>query len=96
MSRPLRIEYKYAWYHGMIRGRNREEIFHDKYDYRIFIELLKETSDMWNLHISAYCLLPDHYHLLMQTPDANLSRGMRLKNGLYAERYNSNRGQVCS
>jgi len=76
MSRPLRIEYKDAWYHAMNRGRNREVIFHDKYDYRIFIELLKETSEMWNFHISAYCLMPNHYHLLIQTPDANLSRGV--------------------
>jgi len=79
----VHIEYKDAWYHAMNRGRNWEVIFHDKYDYRIFIELLKETSEMWNFHISAYCLMPNHYHLLIQTPDANLSRGMRHINGLY-------------
>ena len=56
MSRTLRIEYKDAWYHAMNRGRNQEAIFHDKNDYRIFIELLKETSEKWNFHISAYCL----------------------------------------
>ena len=65
MSRPLRIEYKDAWYHAMNRGRNREVIFHDKYDYRIFVELLKENSEMWNYQISAYCLMPNHYHLLI-------------------------------
>ena len=92
MSRPLRIEYKDAWYHAMNRGRNREVIFHDKYDYRIFIELLKETSEMWNFHIAAYCLMPNHYHLLIQTPDANLSRGMRHINGLYTQRYNRRHG----
>ena len=53
MSRALRIEYKDAWYHAMNRGRNREVIFHDKYDYRMFVELLKETSEMWNFHIAA-------------------------------------------
>ena len=92
MSRPLRIGYEDAWYHTMNRGRNRGVIFHDKYDYRIFIELLKETSEMWNFHISAYCLMPNHYHLLIQTPDANLSRGMRHINGLYTQRYNRRHG----
>jgi REP element-mobilizing transposase RayT len=101
MSRPLRIEYKDAWlrieykdawYHAMNRGQNREVIFHDKYDYRMFVELLKETSEMWNFHISAYCLMPNHYHLLIQTPDANLSRGMRHINGLYTQRYNRRHG----
>jgi len=81
LCRPLRIVCKVAWYHAMNRGPNRKVIFHDKYDYRIFIELLKETSEMWNFHISAYCLMPNHYHLLIQTPDANLSSEMRHKNG---------------
>jgi len=63
MSRPLRIEYKDAWYHAMNRGRNRKVIFHDKYNYRMFVGLLKETSEMWDIQISAYCLIPNHYHL---------------------------------
>ena len=49
MRGPLRIEYKDAWYHAIDRGRYRKVIFHDKYDYRIFIELLKETSEMGHL-----------------------------------------------
>jgi len=60
------------------------------------VEQLKETSEMWNFHISAYCVMPNHYHLLIQTPDANLSRGMRHINGLYThlytQRYNSRHG----
>ena len=67
-------------------------IFHDKYDYRMFVELLKETSRMWNFHIYAYCLVPNHYHLLIQTPDADLSRGMRHINVLYTQRYNRRHG----
>ncbi len=92
MSRPLRIEYKDAWYHVMNRGRNREEVFRDRYDFRTFVALLKETSRMWNFHISGYCLMPNHYHLLIQTPDGNLSRGMRHINGLYTQRYNRRHG----
>lgn len=88
MSRPLRIEYKDAWYHVMNRGRNREQIFRDKEDYRIFKDVLIETCEMWNFRISAYCLMPTHYHLLVQTPDANISRGMRHLNGVYTQRIN--------
>jgi REP element-mobilizing transposase RayT len=76
----------------MNRGRNREITFRDKQDYQSFVELLKETSESWNFHISGYCLMPNHYHLLIQTPDANLSRGMRHINGLYTQRYNRRHG----
>jgi REP element-mobilizing transposase RayT len=90
MSRPLRIEYPDAWYHVMNRGRRGESIFRKRDDYLTFIELLKETVDMWNLRVGAYCLMPNHYHLLIQTPDANLSRCMRHLNGVYTQRFNSN------
>ena len=88
MARPLRIQYPNAWYHVMNRGRRGESIFNDKIDYIGFIELLKDTSEMWNLRISAYCLMPNHYHLLVQTPDANISRCMRHIDGVYAQRFN--------
>ncbi|UCF85652.1 MAG: transposase [Desulfobacteraceae bacterium] len=88
MSRPLRIEYPDAWYHVMNRGRSGESIFLEKADYIAFIGLLKETVDMWKVRVGAYCLMPDHYHLLVQTPDANLSRSMRHLNGLYTQRFN--------
>ncbi len=90
MSRPLRIEYPDAWYHVMNRGRHGEPVFRKQDDYHIFIELLKETVDMWNLRVGAYCLIPNHYHLLIQTPDANLSRCMRHLNGVYTQRFNRN------
>ena len=88
MSRPLRIQYPDAWYHVMNRGRRAEAIFRGKKDYIAFIKLLKETAELWNLRISAYCLLKNHYHLLVQTPDANLSRCMRHINGVYTQRFN--------
>jgi len=88
MARPLRIEYPNAWYHIMNRGRRSETIFADKRDYAGFIELLKDTVDMWNLRIAAYCLMPNHYHFLAQTPDANISRCMRHIDGVYTQRYN--------
>ena len=93
MSRPLRIEYKGAWYHVMNRGRRYEDIFADKTDYEMFIELLKETAEMWNINISAYCLMPNHYHLLIQTPLGNISRAMRHINGVYTQRFNKRHGE---
>ena len=88
MSRPLRIEYPGAWYHVMNRGRRSEDIFPGNGDYDRFVELVKESSDMWNVRIAAYCLMPNHYHLLVQTPDGNLSRLMRHINGVYTQRFN--------
>jgi putative transposase len=88
MARPLRIEYADAWYHIMNRGRRSESIFIEKRDYNGFIELLKDTSEMWNLRIAAYCLMPNHYHILVQTPDANISRCMRHIDGVYTQRFN--------
>ena len=88
MSRPLRIEYSGAWYHVMNRGRRGEDIFSDREDYQLFLALLQETSEMFDVKISAYCLMPNHYHLLIQTPAANLSRAMRHINGVYTQRYN--------
>ncbi len=89
MARPLRIEYPDAWYHVMNRGRRGEAIFADNRDYEAFTELLKETSEMWNIRVAAYCLMPNHYHMLVQTPEANISRSMRHLNGVYTQRYNS-------
>ena len=88
MSRPLRIEYENAWYHVMNRGRRRETVFSEEADYLDFIELLKESTTMWGVKIAAYCLIPNHYHLLIQTPNANLSRCMRHVNGVYTQQYN--------
>ena len=88
MSRPLRIQYPNAWYHVMNRGRRGEVVFLDEKDYLEFINLLKETSDMWRVRIGAYCLMPTHYHLLIQTPEANLSRCIRHVDGVYTQRFN--------
>ncbi len=63
MSRPLRIEYLGAWYNVMNRSGRSEKIFRDKKDYDRFVELVKESSDMWNVRIAAYCLMPNDYHL---------------------------------
>ncbi|MDL1973584.1 MAG: transposase [Deltaproteobacteria bacterium] len=56
----------------MNRGRRSENLFSDKHDYLMFIDLLIEISEMWNANIAAYCLMTDHYHILLQTPDGNI------------------------
>jgi len=88
MARPLRIEYPGAWYHIMNRGRRSEKIFLDESDYRMFLLLLEETSEIWNVRVAAFCLMPNHYHLLIQTPDANIAKAMRQINGIYTQRFN--------
>ena len=88
MSRPLRIKYPDAWYHVMNRGRRGEEIFEGKKDYESFVELLKDLVEDYNVNIAAYCLMSNHYHLLIQTPEGNISRTMRHLNGVYTQRYN--------
>ena len=88
MSRPLRIAYPGAWYHVMNRGRRREEIFTGPQDYQLFLEVLKEAAEIFHLHVAAYCLMPNHYHLLIHTPEGNVSRCMRHVNGVYTQRFN--------
>lgn len=75
----------------MNRGRRGEKVFSDKKDYEEFLTVLKDSSEMFGVRIAAYCLMPNHYHLLLQTPYGNLSRVMRHVNGVYTQRYNRQR-----
>ncbi len=72
----------------MNRGRGRQTIFHDKHYYQTFLETVGEAQQRFNCIIHAYCLMKNHYHLLIQTPEANLGRIMRHINGVYTQRYN--------
>jgi len=76
----------------MNRGRRGEPVFQSRLDYFSFVDLLKETSEAWNVRVAAYCLIPNHYHLLLQTPEANISRCMRHIDGVYTQRFNRNHG----
>lgn len=88
MARPLRIEYAGAVYHVTSRGNARKNIFKDDNDKEIFLEVLGRVVKRYNWLCHAYCLMGNHYHLLIETPDANLSKGMRQLNGVYTQRYN--------
>jgi len=90
MARPLRIAYQDGWYHVMNRGRRGDPVFQSRIDYSSFVDLLKETSEAWNVRVAAYCLMPNHYHVLLQTPEANISRCMRHLDGVYTQRFNRN------
>ncbi len=70
------------------QGKTCRGDFQRQRDYLMFVNLLKETSEMWNIRIAGYCLLPNYYHLLIKTPDANMSRSMRHINGVYTQRFN--------
>lgn len=88
MARPLRIEYSNAVYHVTSRGNARGEIFVDNVDRTLFLELLAVTVARHNWLCHAYVLMDNHYHLMVETPDANLSRGMRHLNGVYTQAFN--------
>lgn len=88
MPRPIRIEYEHAFYHVMNRGKSRQLIYHDRRYYQAFLETLAEAEERFDAVFHAYCLMPNHYHLLIETPSANLGRIMRHINGVYTQRYN--------
>jgi putative transposase len=88
MARPLRIEFEGAFYHVTSRGNHREEIYFSNNDCYKFIDQLAETCIRYNLKIHAYCLMPNHYHLLVETPDGNLSQGMHKLNTCYTQYIN--------
>lgn len=88
MPRPTRIQYENAFYHVMNRGRGRQTIYHGDDYYRAFLATLNEAYRRFDAVIHAYCLMGNHYHLLIETPRANLDRIMRHINGVYTQRYN--------
>jgi len=88
MARPLRLEYEGALYHVTSRGNDRERIFFTDTDREAFLELLGDVSDRFGWICYAYCLMTNHYHLVVETPNANLSRGMRHINGVFTQRIN--------
>jgi REP element-mobilizing transposase RayT len=94
MSRPLRIEFPNALYHVTARGDRREDIFEDDEDRRMFLSTLARVVTQFNWICHAWCLMDNHYHLLIQTPDGNLSKGMRQINGIYTQAGNRRHRRV--
>lgn len=94
MARPLRIEFPGALYHVTSRGDGREDIYLDNSDRNNFLAVLAQVYERFNWECHAYCLMDNHYHLLIETPEGNLSQGMRQLNGVYTQRFNRNHRRV--
>lgn len=88
MARKLRLEYEGAIYHVMSRGDRREPIFKDDADRKRFLETLAECCGKTDWQVHAFCLMPNHFHLVVETPKANLVAGMKWFLGTYTGRFN--------
>ncbi|MBW2075783.1 MAG: hypothetical protein DRP65_06435 [Planctomycetota bacterium] len=91
MARPLRITFIGAFYHITSRGNERKAIFKNKRDREKFFEYLESATERYDALIHAYCLMDNHYHLLMETPSGNLPQIMRHINGAYTTYFNIKR-----
>ena len=94
MSRPLRIEYAGALYHVTSRGDRQERIYEDDEDRRAFLTVLGDVVERFGWVCYAYCLMGNHYHLVIETPKGNLSKGMRQLNGVFTQVSNRRHGKV--
>ena len=88
MARPLRIEYPGALYHITSRGNAGQKIFRSDKDRSVFLQLLGTVIERFHWLCHAWCFMDNHYHLVIETPEGNLSRGMRQLNGIYTQKYN--------
>jgi len=94
MARPLRLQFPHAPYHVTSRGNARQKIYDDAQDRDQFLSNLAHVVSRFGWCCHAYCLMDNHYHLVIETPRANLSMGMRQLNGLYTQTYNRRHGRV--
>jgi REP element-mobilizing transposase RayT len=88
MARPLRLHFAGGIYHVTARGNDRRPIFEDDDDCSRFLTILASIVTRYHVLCHAYCLMDNHYHLLLETPEANLSVAMRQLNGVYTQRFN--------
>jgi len=94
MTRPLRIELAGGLYHVTSRGDRREAIYRDDRDREAWLGLLGEVCERFNWRCHAWCQMTNHYHLVVETPEANLSAGMRQLNGVFTQHFNRRHGLV--
>jgi len=94
VARPPRLQFPDAIYHVSARGNERAAIYRADGDRRHFLELLADAVKHEHWRVLAYCLMTNHYHLLVQTPVPNLARGMRQLNGVYAQSFNRRHARV--
>jgi REP-associated tyrosine transposase len=94
MARPLRIELAGGFYHVTARGNVKDDIYLDDEDRLLWLSLLGSVCKRFNWRGYAYCLMTNHYHIIIQTMDANLSKGMRQLNGVYTQTFNRRHSRV--
>jgi putative transposase len=94
MARPLRLELAGALYHVTSRGDGREDIYLSDQDRLAWLDTLALVCERFNWVCHAYCLMSNHYHVVIETPDANLSKGMRQLNGVYTQAFNRSHERV--
>lgn len=94
MARPLRLEFANAVYHLTSRGNARQGIFFNDGDRELFLQTLAHVVSRYSWICHAYCLMANHYHLLIETPKANLSIGMRQLNGVFTQSFNRRHKRV--
>ncbi len=78
MSRRMRIDFAGAWHHVMNRGARGQVVFHSRRDYQLFLDLLAEVTERTGIEVHAYCLMPNHYHLVVRCPNGNLSEALQM------------------
>lgn len=93
MSRPVRIEFPGASYHVTSKGRDGQVVFKDDEDRGAFLNVIENVVDRFDWLVHSYALLPGHYHLVVEVPEANLSKGMRQLNGVYTQHFNRRHDQ---
>jgi putative transposase len=91
VPRPPRRDFEGALHHVTDRGNRKQAIFEDAVDYECFLYLVGRAVKRFKWRVQDYCLLPNHYHLVIRTPEGGLSRGMQLVNGRYAQWFNDGR-----
>jgi putative transposase len=94
MVRPLRRPVADGWYHVFGRGNERRAIFKGPRDREHFLELLAMLPERFRVHVHAYALMDNHYHAVLQTPEANLSAAMQWFHGSYSAWYNAKHARV--
>jgi len=98
VPRPNRIQYPGAWYHVMNRGASRTDVFRSTYDRQVFLSLVESATRRTGAEVHAYCLMGNHYHLLIRTPNPTLDQTMHLLAGPYARHFNDSYdrdGRLC-
>lgn len=94
MTRPVRIEFEGGLYHVTSRGDRQKAIYEDDEDRERFLAILGDVIETYNWICHGYCLMDNHYHLIIETPDGNLSKGMRQLNGVYTQASNRRHQRV--